>query len=124
MSQLQPGRGRGHQRNRFNSAAKSAALKPKAFKSPITEIANDTFNTGESKFTAQFNQSRDNVVRYLQRQCRIDEGYRVALTVKTGQVQTIPLPPPLSAVAEGNAADPDGVLLRTINIRSVGKQRI
>ena len=83
---------------------------------PITEIANDTFNTGESKFAAQFNQSRDNVARYLQRQCGMDEGYRVALTVKTGQVQTIPLPAPLPPVAEGAAADPDKVILREIKV--------
>ena len=30
----------------------------KAFKSPIVEIASNTFNTGQSKFAAQFTQSR------------------------------------------------------------------
>ena len=30
----------------------------KAFKSPIVDIASDTFNTGQIKFAAQFTQSR------------------------------------------------------------------
>ena len=30
----------------------------KAFKSPIVDIASDTFNMGQSKFAAQFTQSR------------------------------------------------------------------
>jgi hypothetical protein len=39
----------------------------KAFKLTIVEIANNTFNTGQNKFVAQFTQSRKNAVNYLQR---------------------------------------------------------
>ena len=39
----------------------------KAFKSPIVEISSDTFNTGQSKFAAQFIQSRKNIASYIQR---------------------------------------------------------
>jgi hypothetical protein len=68
----------------------------KGFKSSISKIANDTFNTGKNNFTAQFTQSRKNVANYLQR-IAAEEGYLVAETVRTGKVQTIAFPPPVDA---------------------------
>ena len=70
----------------------------KGFKSAISEIANDTFNTGQKRFTAQFTQSRKNVANYLQRMAS-DEGYLVAETMRTGKLQTIALPPPIDTTA-------------------------
>jgi hypothetical protein len=37
----------------------------KGFKSTISKIENDTFNTGQNQFAAQFTQSRENVANYL-----------------------------------------------------------
>jgi hypothetical protein len=65
----------------------------KGYKSAISEIAMDTFNTGQNKFAAQFTQSRKNVTNYLQRTLA-NEGYLVAETVRTGRQQIIELPPP------------------------------
>ena len=84
------GGGRGARNFRFNSRAGDAT---KAYKSAISEIAMDTFNTGQNKFAAQFTQSRKNVANYLQR-TSANEGYLVAETVRTGREQTIDLPPP------------------------------
>ena len=117
MSQLQPGRKRGQQWNRFKSYGLQNS---KAFKSPIVGICDDTFNTGESKYAAQFNQSKVNIARYLQRQYP-DKGYRVAQTVWTGQAQTSPLPHALPVVVAPDVHDPDDVLLRGIALKSVGK---
>jgi hypothetical protein len=72
----------------------------KAFKSTISEIAEDTFNTGQNKFPAQFTQSRKNVSNYLQRTLAY-KGYLGAETVRTGKKQIIEL---LPAVDE-SAAD-------------------
>ena len=66
----------------------------KAFKSPIVEITSDTFNTGQSKFAAQFNQSRKNIASYVQRNVG-KEAYLVAQTIRTGVLQTIDLPSPV-----------------------------
>ncbi len=38
----------------------------KPYKSAIAEIAQDTFNTGHNKFTAQFTQLQKNIANYLQ----------------------------------------------------------
>ncbi len=46
-----------------NSGAGGEATK--GFKSAISKIAQDTFNTGQNKFAAQFTQSRKNVANYL-----------------------------------------------------------
>ena len=91
--------------------------------SPIVEVCDNTFNTGESKYAAQFNQSKVNIARYLQRQYP-DKGYGVSQTVWTGQVQTIPLPPALTVVVAPDVHDPDKVLLRGVVVKLVGKQRI
>ncbi len=64
----------------------------KGFKSAISEITQDTFNTGQNKFSAQFTQSRKNVRNYLQRTVSL-EGYLVAKRVRTGKKQLIALPP-------------------------------
>ncbi len=64
----------------------------KGFKSTISEIAQDTFNTGQNEFAAQFTQSRKNVANYLQCTALL-EGYLVAKTVRAGKKQLIALPP-------------------------------
>ena len=72
----------------------------KAFKSAISEIAEDTFNTGQNKFAAQLTQSCKNVLNYLQ--CTLAyEGYLVSETVRTSKKQIIKLPP----VVDKSAAD-------------------
>jgi hypothetical protein len=38
----------------------------KGFKSAISKIANDMFNTGKNQFAAQFTQRQKNVANYLQ----------------------------------------------------------
>ncbi len=63
----------------------------KGFKSTISEITHDTFNTGQNKFATQFTQLRKNVANYLQRTAA-SEGYLVAETVHTGRKQVINLP--------------------------------
>ena len=68
----------------------------KAFKSPIVEIALDTFNTGQSKFSAQFTPSRKNIASYSQRSVE-KEAYLIAQTIRTGFLQTINIPPPVPA---------------------------
>ena len=95
------GRGGGGRKPRYFPQAGGEATK--GFKSAISKIAQDTFNTGQNKFAAQFTQSRKNVANYLQR-TSASEGYLVAQTVRTGKEQTIPLPATVDASAP-NAAD-------------------
>jgi hypothetical protein len=65
------------------------------FKSAISKIAKDTFNTGQNKFAAQFMQSRTNVANYPQ--CTpAYMGYLVAETVRSGKQQVIWLPYPVN----------------------------
>ena len=64
----------------------------KVLKSPIVEIASETFNTGQSKFAAQFTQSRKNIASHIQRSFG-KEAYLVAQTIRTGVLQKINLPP-------------------------------
>jgi len=85
----------------------------------ISEIANDTFNTGQNQFTAQFTQSRKNVVNYLQRMAS-DEGYLVAETMRMGKLQTIVLPPPIDATAS-NAEDQE--IIREEAVRAIAKRK-
>ena len=68
----------------------------KAFKYPIVEITSDTFNMGQRKFAAQFTQSRKNIASYVQHSVG-KEAYMVAQTIRTGVLQTINLPPPVTA---------------------------
>ncbi len=65
----------------------------KGYKSVISKIATDTFNTGQNKFAAQFTQSQKNVANYLQR-TSASKGYLVAETVRSGREQIIELPLP------------------------------
>jgi hypothetical protein len=89
----------------------------KGFKSVISKIANDTFNTGQNRFAAQFAQPRKNVATYLQRTV-VDEEYLVAKTVRTGKAQVITLPAPIDA----NAPDAvDQRIIREEAIRAIAK---
>jgi hypothetical protein len=90
----------------------------KAFKSAISKIAEDTFNTGQNKFAAQFTQSRKNVLNYLQRTLAY-EGYLVAETVRTGKKQIIELPP---AVDESMADAEDQKIIRAEEVKTVAKR--
>jgi hypothetical protein len=93
------------------------AVKP--HKSSISEIANDTFNTGHNKFAAQFTESRKNIANYLQRSSAA-EGYLVAETVRTGKKQTIKLP----AAMDENAPDKDNLnIIRNKEIKSMAKRQ-
>jgi hypothetical protein len=96
-------------------------VKPaKGFKSLISEIANNTFNTGKNKFAAQFTQSRKNVANYLQRTSAA-EGYLVAKTVHTGRQQTIELPPPIDP---NNPDTTDLNIIRAEEVKTVAKLRM
>ena len=92
----------------------------KAFKSPIVEITSNTFNTGQSKFAAQFTQSRKNIASYVQRSVG-KEAYLVAQTIRTVVLQTIDLPPPVPA--NDPEAD-DLIIIREEVVRAVAKRRI
>jgi hypothetical protein len=91
----------------------------KAYKSSITEIMNNTFNTGQNKFAAQFTQSCKNVANYLQRTFTA-EGYLVAETVRTGKKPIIELPP----AVDPNAPDVDNLnIIRVEEVKSVAKRQ-
>ncbi len=92
----------------------------KGFKFAISEIAQDTFNTGQNKFAAQFTQSRKNVANYLQRTAS-SEGYLVAKTVRTGKKQLIALPP---AVNENATDVNDQRIIRAEEVKTVAKRRL
>ena len=91
----------------------------KGFKSAISEIANNTFNTGQNQFTAQFTQSRKNVANYLQRTAS-DKGYLVAETVRTGKLQTVTLPPPIDTTA---SAAEDQKIIREEAVQAITKRK-
>ena len=95
-------------------------LVSKAFKSPIVEIASDTFNIGQSKFSAQFTLSRKNVASYVQRSVG-KEAYLIAQTIRTGVLQKIDLSPPVPA--NDPEAD-DLIIVREEVVRAVSKRRI
>ena len=86
------GGGEGMRNLKFHPRARELV---KGYKSTISKIATDTFNTGQNKFAAQFSQSRKNVANYLQ-QTSMNEGYLVAKTVRTGRAQKSSSCPPLS----------------------------
>ena len=92
----------------------------KAYKSAISEIATDTFNTGQNKFAAQFTQSRKNVANYLQR-TSASKGYLVAETVRTGREQIIELP----AAVDPTASDAEEQqIIRAEEVKTIAKQRL
>ncbi len=92
----------------------------KGFKSAISEIAQDTFNTGQNKFAAQFTQLRKNVANYLQR-TSTSEGYLVPKMVRSGREQTIALPDAVDLNAP-NAADL--TIIRAEKVKTIAKRRL
>ena len=111
------GGGRGTRHLKFHPRAGEST---KGYKSTISEIAMDTFNTGQNKFAAQFTQSRKNVANYLQR-TSASEGYLVAETVRTGKHQTIELPPAI----DPDASDAeDQKIIRGEEVKTIAKRRL
>jgi hypothetical protein len=108
--------GRGKPRFWFRSDGDGSS---KGFKSAISEIANDTFNTGHDKFAAQFSQSPKNVGNYLQKTS--DEGYLVAQTVQTGEKQVIKL---LKPVDQSSPTAADDAIIRAELVKAVGKRQM
>ena len=75
---------------------------------------------GQSKFAAQFTQSRKNIAKYVQHS-DVKEAHMVAQTIRTGVLQTINLPPPVPA------NDPEAdelIIIREEVVRAVAKRRI
>ena len=108
------GGGQGTRHLKFHPRAGEST---KGSKSAISEIATDTFNTGQNKFAAQFTQSRKNIANYLQR----TEGYLVAETVRTGKQQIIDLPP----AVDPNATDAeDQKIIRAEEVKTIAKRRL
>ncbi len=108
------GSGRGTRSLKFHPHAGELT---EGYKSAISEIVTDTFNTGQNKFAAQFSQSRKNVANYLQR-TSAKEGYLVAETVRTGRAQIIELPP----TVDPDAADVDDQ--KIIRAEVIAKRRL
>jgi hypothetical protein len=92
----------------------------KGFKSAISEITQDTFNTGQNKFAVQFTQSWKNVANYLQ-WTLASKGYLVAKTVRTGKEQTIALPSAVDASAPDAA---DLKIIRDKEVKMIAKRRL
>ncbi len=92
----------------------------KGFKSAISKIAQDTFNTGQNKFASQFTQLCKNVANYLQR-TSASEGYLVAEMVRSGREQTIALPDVVDPNAP-NAADL--TVIRAKEVKTIAKKEI
>ena len=114
------GRGGGGGRRKQRYYPQGGVDTTKAFKSAISEIAEDTFNTGQNKFTAQFTQSRKNMSNYLQRTLAY-KGYLVAKTVRTSKKQIIKLPP---AVDESAADAEDQKIIRVKEVKTVAKRQL
>ena len=114
------GGGRGSGRGKSRYYPRGGVDATKAFKSTISEIAEDTFNTGQNKFAAQFTESCKNVSNYLQCTSAY-EGYLVAKTVRTGKKQIIELPP---AVDESAADAADQKIIRAEEVKMVAKRRL
>jgi hypothetical protein len=92
----------------------------KGFKSAISEIALDTFNTGQNKFAVQFTQSRKNVANYLER-TSASEGYLVAKTARSGREQMIALPD----AVDPNAPDAANLtIIRAEEVKTITKRRL
>jgi hypothetical protein len=92
----------------------------KGFKSAISEIAHDTFNTGQNKFAAQFTQSQKNVANDLQRTAAW-EGYLVAETMSTGRKQVIDLP---SAINPNNPELQDKKIIQAEEVKTIAKRHL
>ena len=109
------GRGRGVVRG---LRGRNITSGPRAFRSKIAEIENDTFNVGSTKFVAQFQKSRESTAYYVQRKIGGEEGYYAAQEIRTGKVSEVPLPPTLAATASD-----DEKAIRVVEVQSVGKTR-
>ena len=111
------GGGRGPRNLRFHPPAGEAT---KGYKSAISKIATDTFNTGQNKFASQFTQLQKNAVNYLQ--CTsASKGYLVAETVRSGREQIIKLPPAI----DPNAANADDQkIIRAEEVKTIAKRRL
>jgi hypothetical protein len=107
------GRG-GKPRFQFQSGSNGMT---KAFKLMIAEIVNNTFNTGQNKFMAQFTQSQKNVANYLQRTS--DKGYLIAQMVRTSKKHIINL---LAAVDPNSPMAADNELIRQELVKAMGKR--
>ena len=114
------GGGRGGSRGKQRYYPQVGVDATKASKSAISEIAEDTFNTGQNKFAAQFTQSRKNMSNYLQRTLAY-KGYLVAKMVRTGKKQIIKLPP---AVDESAADAEDQKIIRVKEVKTVAKRQL
>mmetsp|Transcript_1121 Transcript_1121/g.2410 ORF Transcript_1121/g.2410 Transcript_1121/m.2410 type:complete len:630 (-) Transcript_1121:237-2126(-) len=122
MSQNPGGRGRGRGGRAWTQrkgVRKPAEAGPKAFRSKIKEIEDDTFNVGHNKFKAQFDESRENVASYVARTIGGEHGNLVAKEIKTGERQRVDFPPALAA-----NADPDEAAVRQVLVEGVGKSRL
>ncbi len=112
--------GRGSGRGKLRYYPQGGVDTIKAFKSAIAKIAEDTFNTGQNKFAAQFTQSGKNMSNYLQHTLAYD-GYLVAEMVCTGKKQIIKLLP----VVDESAADAeDHKIIRAEEVKTVAKRRL
>ncbi len=90
----------------------------KGFKSAISKIALDTFNTGQNKIAAQFTRLHKNIANYLQRTALL-EGYLVAKMVKMGRQQISALP---TAINESAANVKDQKIIRVEEVKTVAKR--
>ena len=111
----QAGRGHGSGRGGRGQAPLSG---PKAYKSRIAEIQDDTFNVGLTKFVAQFQKSKESTAYYVQRTIGGEEGYYAAREIRTGNLFVVPLPAALGA----DATDDDRTI-REETVHGVGKMR-
>jgi hypothetical protein len=91
----------------------------KGFRSSITDIVTDTFNTRQNEFAAQFTHSRKNVANYIQ-QTVADEGYLIAEMARMGEKQLITLPPPID---QSTADAKDQKIIQEKAIRAIAKQK-
>jgi hypothetical protein len=112
------GRGGGGRKPRYFPQAGGEATK--GFKSAISKIAQDTFNTGQNRFAMQFMQLWKNVANYLQR-TSASEGYLVTKTVRTGREQTIALPAAVDTKAHDAA---DLKIIRDEEVKMIAKRRL
>jgi hypothetical protein len=112
------GRGGGRRKPRYFPQA--GGQDTKGFKSVISKIAQDTFNTGQNKFAAQFTQLQKNVANYLQRTLA-SKRYLVAKMVRTGKEQTIALPSAVDPSAP-NAANLK--IIRDKEVETIAKRRL
>jgi hypothetical protein len=92
----------------------------KGFKSTISKIAHNTFNTRQDKFAVQFTQLQKNVVNYLQRTTVLEE-YLVAKTMRTGRKQVINLQ---SAINPNEPELEDKKIIQAEEVKTIAKRRL